>query len=141
MPLSAAGIPGCTSPTTGGRYGLTPRLHTCSVSPKTFRTGVLRGAIVTSRRWPSRSTVRVSGRPGRGGVDRVLPVRLFAHHLHVAAEGDDRDAVFRLAAANGPQPRPEAEGEPLDPDPDRLGDEEVSQLVDEDERPQGDDGA
>ena len=62
-PASAAGMPGRTSPTTGGRYGRAPMLQASAGSLNGVRTGTLRGVTVTSWRAPSRTIVSASGRP------------------------------------------------------------------------------
>ena len=68
-------------------------------------------------------------------------VVLLAEHLHVAAQGQDADAVLRLAAAELPELQPadvEAQVELLALHAAELGDHEVAQLVDENDEPQAD---
>ena len=70
-----------------------------------------------------------------GSFQRIL----FPHHLHVAAHRDGGQAVFRLLAAPSRQHRPEPDREPLDSHPGPAGDQEVSELVDQDEDADDDD--
>ena len=62
-PASAAGMPGCTSPTTGGKYGAVPMLQTCVGSPNGVLASTRRGDTTTSRRSPARTIVSLRGRP------------------------------------------------------------------------------
>src|SRR5690606_12909521 len=64
---------------------------------------------------------------------------LHARHLDVAAEGQPRDDVLRLAPAEPPELRAETDGEAGHLDVDGLGRHEVPELVDEDENAQNDD--
>ena len=70
-----------------------------------------------------------------GGAGRIV---VLAEHLDVAAQRQDADAVFRFApleAAEPPAVDIEAEIELLALHAAGLGDEEVSQFVDEDHQP------
>ncbi len=66
-----------------------------------------------------------------GGVHVVL-----AQHFDVAAEGNQREGVFRLPAFEAPQDRPKADAEPLHVHIAPLGDGEVAEFVKEDHKPQ-----
>jgi hypothetical protein len=61
---------------------------------------------------------------------------VLSEHLHVPTEGNRRQRVFGLAPRNFPEHRAEADAEALDLDAAPLGDNEMSQLVNEDHEPQ-----
>ena len=59
--------------------------------------------------------------------------------LHVAAEGDERDAAVGVAPLEADQAPAEAEGEDEDAHAEGLGRDEVAELVEEDHEAQHDD--
>ena len=67
----------------------------------------------------------------RTGRFKIL-LRGLAGHLHKAAQRQQADLVIRLAVLEAEQPRAKAEGECLDAHLEKLGDDEMSQLVHDD---------
>ena len=67
------------------------------------------------------------------GLAAARLVRALARHLHVAAERQRADPVFRVAAPEAEDGRIEAELELQDLDADALGRQEMAELVHEDE--------
>ena len=57
-----------------------------------------------------------------------------AGHAHEAAHREDAQRVFGLPAPPAEESRPEADGELMDPNADPFGHQEVSSLVDEDQK-------
>ena len=82
---------------------------------------------------PLRLRQELVGRAGPGLVRR------FARHLHVAAERQRADAVFRVAALELQQLRPEPERERQHTDADAARRKKVPQLVHEHEHAEDDD--
>src|SRR5262249_11869877 len=72
---------------------------------------------------------------------RAAPLEriLLAHHLHVDAHRDGREAVFGLGAAPAPPHRPEPDLEAIDTHARPAGGEEVPDLADQDEDAEHDD--
>ena len=71
-----------------------------------------------------------------GGIVGVLVHRIFAAHLHIAAERDGGDAVIGVAAAETDEALAEADGKHLDAHAQPLGHGIVAELVDEDHEPE-----
>ena len=65
------------------------------------------------------------------GGPGVRFVRVLARHLHVAADGQQRDRVFGLAALELEELRPHPDAERDDPDAQHPRHDEVAQFVDE----------
>ena len=65
-------------------------------------------------------------RVARGGLAGIV-----TGHLYVSAEGQDRDAVVGVAAADAEEAFSEADGEDFDADAAELGDGEVAEFVDQ----------
>ena len=66
----------------------------------------------------------------------VLPL---PYHLYIAAQRKRGEKVLRFPHLLAEDLGAEAQGELLHADPEGLGEDEVSQLMNEDERPEGDD--
>ncbi len=75
-------------------------------------------------------------RRARAALERILVV---AHHLHVAAHGDEGETVLGLLAPVAPQHRAEADGEALHAHAAQPRHHEMPQLVDDDEDADHDD--
>ena len=73
-------------------------------------------------------TSRSSFPPSRNAVVLVLPRR----HPHVPPEREQCEHVFRFTPSAAPERRPKPDGKTRRVDAERLGREEMSQLVDED---------
>src|SRR4030095_6417537 len=74
-----------------------------------------------------------------GGGAAPFQRALLAHHLHVAAHRNGRQAVLGLLATPAQEHRAEADREALDADAGRSGHEEVTELVDQDQDANDDD--
>src|SRR5207244_13657043 len=77
----------------------------------------------------------IVGQPAPAPFERIL----LAHHLHVAAHRNDRQAVLGFFAPPAKEHGTEADGEALDAHADPAGDQEVAELVDENEDANDDD--
>ena len=67
--------------------------------------------------------------PGRAEV-------LLAGHFDISAHWHDVDPIVGLPPLEAEQPRPETEGELIDPDSDGFGNGEMTELVNEYDQPQ-----
>ena len=135
--LLAAGLPGSTSPMTGLRDRLLHARPWPTTAMKVMAMTMFMNGPATRIRKRchfglERNSSGFAGHVLLGGV---------AGHAHVAAQGDQRDAVVRVAFAEAEQALAEAEGEDEHADAEQLGHEEVPGLVREDQEAEDDDEA
>ena len=131
--LRAPACPASTSPMTGLRH----ELLACRPSPAPAMNAMAMTMFMNGPAKRIRKRCHFGLERNSSGFAGDVLLGGVAGHAHVAAEGDQRDAVVGVALAEAEQALAEAEREDQHADAEELGDEEVTGLVDEDQERRG----